>query len=376
MPENPVDALFTRIRELQAQGLPHHEAFERARLEGAIERWPANWGDELEVWLYGAISVTSDVERPDLGLRISAERRTGQFVFNAPWAYQCRISVKSKDLPGVLDAIGRLETFLSAWHVTSWGRTIHYYCHFFFSASDVQTSLTDDLPNIELFLRSLDRLSPHQRDLVLRAAWWLRQSQHSMLSGVSQPSSFVVYSSYWNAFECLVEAYCDLRPLRSDSPAEKAANVAAFFATRRPPPSPADVDACYRGIVNPGLPQKARHALALAFGLIGEQYHELCFRRKPESQRLYQIRNDINHANIVEYNLDDRLRVENGLARLQLIVSNMFFILTAQSVMLDQVVRACHTCTSLAPSRECARQILPPDTPPWRYGCDKWVAKT
>ena len=35
----------------------------------------------------------------------------GKFVFNAPWAYPCRLEVKSKDLPGVLDAIQRLEIF-------------------------------------------------------------------------------------------------------------------------------------------------------------------------------------------------------------------------------------------------------------------------
>jgi hypothetical protein len=355
--------------------MSHHEAFERAKLQGAIDRWPEQWGDDLEVWLYGGITVDADIERPELGLRVSAERRTGQFVFNAPWAYPCRLKVKSRDLTGVLDAITRLETFLSAWHVTSWGRTIHYYCHLFFSGADVQTSLSDDLPAIDRFLLALKALSLRQRDLVLRAAWWLRQSQHSILSGVSQPSSFSLYSAYWNAFECLVEAYCDLIPPPADSPSAKAAKVAAFLAGRASPPKPQDIEACYHAIVNPGLPRKAGHALGLVFGPIGDQYHEICFRRKPKAEQLYQIRNDINHANIVEYNLDDRLRVENGLARLQLIVLNMLFVATAQGVMIDQDVRSCGSCASHTGGATCALQRLPAGVLPWRYVCAAWTSK-
>lgn len=373
--EDSAKAFLARIREFECKGILHPEAFERARLEQNIQSWPEAWGDYLQVLLYGGIEITSDVEVQELGLHISSERKTGKFVFHAPWAYQCRLEVKSKDLLGVLDAIQRLETFLNSWHVVSWGRTIHYFCSFFFQGADVQMSLTGELERIKQFLNALGTYQPHQRELILRAAWWLRQSQHSPLSGASSPSSFAIYSAYWNAFECLVEVVGDLVPLPSSSPSQKAKEVAEFFQRLSGTPTPGDVETCYRLHVNPGLPKRARHALALVFGLLGEQYFHICFQQKPKQNRLYQIRNDINHANIVEFNLDDRLRVENGLHRLHFIVLNMFFVLTQQPIMLDQEVQACHTCVNLDETKRCKLNLLPLNTPSWRYVCDAYVRK-
>jgi len=373
--EEPAEAFFARIRKFQSKGIAHPEAFERARLEQSIQSWPEAWGDYLQVWLYGGIEITSDVEVQGLGLYISSERKTGKFVFHAPWAYLCRLEVKSKDLPGVLDAIRRLEKFLNSWHVVSLGRTIHYFCVFFFQGADVQTSLTGELEEVKQFLNTLETYQPHQQELILRAAWWLRQSQHSFLSGVSSPSSYAMYSAYWNAFECLVEVVCDLVPLPSSSASQKAKEVAEFFQRLSGAPTPADVETCYQLHVNPGLQKRARHALALVFGLAGEQYFDMCFKQRPKRNQLYQIRNDINHANIVEFNLDDRLRVENGLHRLHYIVLNIFFVLTKQPIMLDQEVQACHTCVNLDETKQCKLNLLPLNTPSWRHVCDMYARK-
>jgi len=373
--ENPAEALLSRLRDLKSKGIPHPEAFERARLEDRIRAWPEAWGNQLRVMLYGGIEITSDVEIRELGLSISSEKKTGSFVFNAPWAYQCKLDVKSMDLPGVLDAIQQLEIFLNSWHIVSGGRAIHYFCTFFFQGADTQTSLTEELEGIKRFLGVLGAFEPHQRDLILRAAWWLRQSHHSFLSGVASPSSFSIYSAYWNAFECLVEVLCEIAPPQSSSPTQKDQEVAEFFQHLPAKPTPADVDMCYHLYVNPGLPKRARHALALAFGHVGDQYFHMCFQQKPERNRLYQIRNDINHANIVEFSLDDRLRVENGLHRLSRIVLNMFFILTKQPIMLDQEVQACHTCENLDEASQCRLRLLPSDIPFWRYVCAEYARK-
>lgn len=374
MTKAPFEDFLAYVEKLTVQGVSYPEAFERARLEQSIRSWPKAWGDYLEVWLYGAIEITSDIDIPELGLHVSSVKKTDKFVFSAPWAYRCRLEVKSKDLPGVLDAIDRLETFLNSWHIVSWGRTIHYFCTFFTSGGDAVTELPKEWEGIKRFLSALGRYKQHQCDLILRAAWWLRHSQHSFLSGHYNPSSFAIYSSYWNAFECLVELICDIVPPRTLSRTQKVQNVAKFFQNRRQP-TPADVEFCYQTYVNPGLPKRARHALAVVFGPVGEQYYEECFRKQPEQDRLYQIRNDINHANIVEFNLDDRLRVENGLYRLQIIVLNMFFVLTRQSVMLDTEIRACHTCAHLDQARTCKLNLLPADTRYWRYVCDSYTKK-
>ena len=156
-----------------------------------------------------------------------------------------------------------------------------FLLQFFFQGVNVEISLADEWERVRQFLNALGAYQPHQRELILRAAWWLRQSQHSFLSGISSPSSFAIYSAYWNAFECLIEVLCDLAPPPSSSPTQKAKDVAEFFQNLSTTPTSADVETCYRLYVNPGLPKRARHALALAFGPVGEQYITYVLTKDP-----------------------------------------------------------------------------------------------
>jgi hypothetical protein len=373
--QDPAGRFLARLKDLRGERMPYPEAHERAWLEDKIRAWADTPGDELVFWLYGGIQVDSDIDLPDVGVHVSSQRKTANFVFKAQSAYECRVRVRSKDLPVVLDAVERLETFLSAWCVTGRGATIQYFCSLLFSGGEVFSWPPDQLTGIKHFLSALNRRRGRQRDLILRAAWWVRQSHESLSTGKWNPSMFSMYAAYWNALECLTEAICDAVPPKKLSKVEKTQGVSRFFRDLGRIPGPADVDECYRLYVDPGFRQRARHALRQAFGVVGEQYYKECFEKKPETERLYQIRNDINHANIVEFKLDDRLRVGNGLVRLRLIVLNLLSLLTDQGLVLDSAVQACHTCAHLDETQSCRLSLLPAATAYWRYVCDQYAAQ-
>jgi hypothetical protein len=139
-----------------------------------------------------------------------------------------------------------------------------------------------------------------------------------------RPEALRLYSSYWNAFECLVEAVNLLKPRPTPPKTEKQAQIDDFINKRGPRLTAADVQECYHSIVNPGFVGKAAHALGVCFGTDGEGYVEECFRRSPQEDRLYNIRNAINHGDIDAENPHELIRVNARLPRLWMIVWRMF----------------------------------------------------
>lgn len=72
--------------------------------------------------------------------------------------------------------------------------------------------------------------------------------------------------------------------------------------------------------MDPGFKAKASHALKVAFpGRLDYYIHE-CLEVKPKSERLYDIRNAINHGNIDMNKLLEITRVEDKQSRLWAIV--------------------------------------------------------
>ena len=62
--------------------------------------------------------------------------------------------------------------------------------------------------------------------------------------------------------------------------------------------------------------------------------HE-CFRAKPDQERLYAVRNAINHGDIDSDSLQEMIRVENKVRRLKMIVFAMLGRLIPFSYPLD-----------------------------------------
>lgn len=331
---------ITQIDDLQSRAEPVSGLLERESLGERIASWPAEWGDYLRVSLFGAIDISSDLVWPELGIEISSKREEGTFAFQHFSTYPARVRVKSRDLEGVSDAIERLEDFLNAWHIAMCqsgstptfgaGCSIHYYCSLLTLPYAVVSELTEHERRIRSFLQGCDKHSKEDRQKIMRAAWWIRQARHDFLSGAPIASIFALYSAYWNAFECLVDVFCDLVPMPKLSKLEKTQMISEFFSGKSWPPGPQDIASCYKEIVDPGIRQKARHVFnQIADPKLGDRFYEECFTKQEGCYPLYQIRNDIDHGSIVEYDVESRWRVLNGLERLQAIVVPLFTSLTS-----------------------------------------------
>ena len=145
---------------------------------------------------------------------------------------------------------------------------------------------------------------------VRAALYWIREPRQLLMEG-HRSDVLRVYAGYWNAFECLVEAVCLLRPQSKLRRAEKQAGIDAFVA-------------------------KASHAFAVCFPYRADQYVAECFRMKPEQDRLYNIRNAINHGDVDAENPNELLRVEDRHSRLWMIVFGMLGLIIPIDRPLDQ----------------------------------------
>ena len=107
-----------------------------------------------------------------------------------------------------------------------------------------------------------------------------------------------VYAGYWNAFECLVEAVSLIRPPKKMTKQEKLDAIEKFFADRHGKLNIASVLKCYRQFVDPGFVAKASHVLHVCCADRAKRYINECFHAKPDKERLYAVRNAINHGEI------------------------------------------------------------------------------
>lgn len=364
-----VDDFMERVNRLHSEGAPFHEAIAVVRLEQRLAAWPEDWGDSLELLVYGELQIPEDIDLPELGIHVAAEPYTEPWIGKAPFTYQARVSVPSRDLAGALSGIHRLETLLSLINIGEWGRAIRYYCRLV-APTPAAGGGPVDFDKLRRALCGLHEYSQRQQTLILRAGWWFRSQQQSFLTGQPSPSAFAEFTGQWQALECLAEAICDRWPPPKLTTREKNQLVAQHFGALGRTPTAADVASCYRKIVDPGAKKRIEHALGFCFQETASEYVAECFTRQPRERQLYAIRNDIHHGNIVEYDLDQGLRVQRGLHRLHMIVLNIFHFLLGIGILLDNEIRSCYTCQYGGDAKDCSLGLLPSDKAYWRYVCD------
>jgi hypothetical protein len=160
----------------------------------------------------------------------------------------------------------------------------------------------------------------HKIEAVL---YWIREPRNLVMES-QRPDLLRIFSAYWNAFECLVDTVLLIPPRHSRSKSEKQGAINSFVSARSGQLTSADIVECYQQIVNPGLVAKATHVFEVCSPEHAELYVNECFKMKPNKDRLYDIRNAINHGDIDAENATELLRVEARLGRLWMIVWRLF----------------------------------------------------
>jgi hypothetical protein len=316
--------VLDRAAEIQTTGLDEDITFGTAWLEERIRLWPESWGNDLRILIYGDFDPpTAVLEIPSLGITVFPDKQKNTIICLARCVLEATVRVGQRSVPALIDAVRRINVFLGAYTLVEWGNDgIGWWCWVTHDTrGGVVTKLAhDDLP------RAVDgilRLPPEVRQKVDAALYWIREPRN-LLRESHRNDVLRVYSSYWNAFECLVEAVIAIRPMAKLDRRSTRQMLDDFVNSRGGRLTPADVQECYQQVVSPGFFGKATHALRVCFGNEADHYIHECFRLPDKKNRLYDLRNAINHGGIDAENPEELLRVKSRLARLWIIVWSMF----------------------------------------------------
>lgn len=265
--------------------------------------------------------VTIDI--PGLGIVVHPEKLEGTVIRNAMTVLKATVMVREKSVSSLIDAARRINVFLGAYTLVEWGNSAcgwwSWVTHG--TGSGVMTKLEHQ--DVSKAIGGILALPGAVRAKVDAALYWVREPRNLWIE-FYRSDLLRVYSAYWNAFECLVEAINLIKPCGKLSGHEKQKLIDDLIAKHSRIVSPHFVQDAYQEIVNPGFVAKASHALSVCFGEDATGYIRECFRLPEQRNRLYDIRNAINHGDIDAENPEELLRVESRLVRLWIIIWGMF----------------------------------------------------
>jgi hypothetical protein len=301
--------------------------------------WPDSWGDDLRILIYGDFEPPAAVLAiPSLGITVFPERQQNTVICGARCVLEATVKVGERTVPALVDAGRRVNVFLGAYTLVEWGNAGSGWWSFVThdAGGGVVTKLAhDDLP------RAVDgilRLRPEVRQKVEAALYWVREPRNLLMES-HRTDLLRVYSSYWNAFECLVEAVIAIRPMGKSDKRTKQQLLDEFVKNRGGRLTPDAVQECYQQVVSPGFVGKATHALRVCFGADADHYVRECFRLPDKKNRLYKVRNAINHGDIDAEHPEELIRVKSRLDRLWMIVWRMFGLLVPFPAPLDSTLQ-------------------------------------
>ena len=333
------DRFFRLLRQkteaLVASGIREGHACGLAHLELRIAQWPSGWGDDLVVLIYGDFSAPlAELDFHELGITIEPDNVANSVIKSAMCVLKARVKIPEKSVKALVDAAARINTLLGVLAVLDWGNSgSGWWSHVTHgSIGGVVPKLETD--RVQKVVEALGKLPAPVARKVRSALYWIREPRQLMMEGY-RSDSLRVYAGYWNAFECLVEAVSLLRPQLKLGQTEKQASIDAFILKRNGKLDAATISECYKTFIDPGFISKASHALKVCFHDHAEQYVVECFRMKPEQDRLYNIRNAINHGDVDADDPSELLRVEDRHSRLWMIVFGMLGLIIPIDRPLD-----------------------------------------
>lgn len=324
MGNEEIDRLMEISRELKAKGMYWDQAIDMASLEVRISKWPESWGDEFPILIFGDFAPPDGViELPSLGIKVFPEKIENTGMTCGTSVLKASVRVQERSVLALIEAGSRINVFLGAFTLVTWGNVGCGWWSWLIRniESRLVTKLAhDDLP------RAVDgilHLRPEVRQKVDAALYWVREPK-TLLMEFYRSGVLRLYSSYWNAFECLVEAVIAMRPMPKSDRGNRQKLLDAFISNRTGPITLGDVEDCYRTIVNPGFVGKATYALQVCFGEAAAHYVDECFKQPDKKNRLYDVRNAINHGDVDAENPKELFRVESRLCQLRFIIWGMF----------------------------------------------------
>jgi hypothetical protein len=155
-----------------------------------------------------------------------------------------------------------------------------------------------------------------ERQQVSRALWWYRKA-----CVATSYSVFDGYTARWNCLEIL----CGVSGSQVKQEPSAARKIQDYLKGKKSI-TPGHIQECFNRWVNYSIAQQMRDVLSkLLDDRQAAQIVRECFEVTPEENRLYQIRNDINHGNILENSAVEYERVYmRGTVLLQIVMKLLY----------------------------------------------------
>lgn len=179
MPSDEIESYLARSRELRESGLSPLHASGLADLELRIKEWPAAWGDNLEILIYGDFEpLESALELSDLGIVGHPGNRESTIIRAGLTVHKATIRIKEKSIASLIEATQRIAILLGSFSRVNLGNISCWWWSWM--THETQTAMGSsllhvDLPNCvdALLAMNKKKLEPTGRK-VLAALYWLR----------------------------------------------------------------------------------------------------------------------------------------------------------------------------------------------------------
>jgi hypothetical protein len=246
---------------------------------------------------------------------------------------RARVKISERSVDALVDAAARIDTLLGVLGLLNWGNCgIGWWSHLTHNLGG-GVILVMDPERAQIAAGALEALPVNVARKVKSALHWIREPRAAVMEA-HRNDVLRVYSGYWNAFECLVDAVLILQPPPKQSGPDKQARLDAIMGQHGGKVD-AEVAIQLSRVVNPGLVERATHALSVCFPGHAGKYVDECFKMKPEQDRLYQIRNAINHGNVDAHSPSELGRIADRQSRLTMIVLGMLGRLIPYGAPID-----------------------------------------
>lgn len=312
--------------------------FSKTKYENRIESWPTGWGEDLHVLIYDDFNPPkSDIQIDFLGITIHPDKIQKTPVHSALCVLDATVKIQERSVTEIENAIRRINIFLGALTLVSWGNVACGWWSYVTHQSGGGVVVSIDHEDLLNTITGILKLPEKIRKKINAALFWIRNSRNSILE-TYRSDILRIYSSYWNVLECLVDAINLHEPQDKLSQKNKQNLIDDFFKKRSNKLSPQNINGCYHEIVDPGFVGKASHAFQVVFTKNASFYIDECFKKEPKNDRLYDIRNAINHGEVDAENPFELERIEKRLDQLFLIIWNIFGHIVRFPTPVDQSV--------------------------------------
>jgi hypothetical protein len=191
MAENDsVPGYLDRAKELEAAGMTRGVAVNTALLEERIAGWPLEWGNELQILIYGDFQPPpSTLHFPELKITIEPSVVKTSPIRTATCVVKGRVAVSEKSIKGIVDASNRIDTLLGLVAAIDWGNSgIGWWCHLTHEPmGGVSAAIEQNV--LEKAIKVYDKLDPRVKRKVASALYWMRAPRQMMIGELFQRCS-------------------------------------------------------------------------------------------------------------------------------------------------------------------------------------------